>query len=85
MSKNSFEHFASLYHQINQLNLMMATIAILLIGFITTFSVNSTGIYEFNEANNELTEFYDSSYLSSSPNKKAFQILDNKCHVCHRK
>jgi uncharacterized membrane protein len=64
---------------------MMVIIAKLCIGFIITLSVNSMNTYESIEANIELTEFYNSSYLSKNPNEKAFQILDYKCNVCHRK
>lgn len=63
----------------------MVTLAMLLIGFVTTVSVNSMNTYESVEANNELTGFYDSSYLSKNTSEKAFQILDHKCNVCHRK
>ena len=63
----------------------MVTIVQLLIGFITTLSVNSIETYESIETDNELTELYVSRNYYRSPSEKAFQILDNKCNVCHRK
>lgn len=63
----------------------MITIVKLLIGIITTLSVNSTDAYKSIEANTEETELYVSGYLIRNPRENAFQILDNKCNVCHHK
>lgn len=64
---------------------MMVTIVKFLIGIFTTLSVNSTVTYESIDTNSEQSELYASHYLSKPHNEKAFQILDNKCNVCHRK
>lgn len=63
----------------------MVTIVKLLIVIITTLSVNSMDTYKSIEANTEKTEFYVSSYLIKNPRENAFQILYNKCNVCHHK
>lgn len=63
----------------------MVIIVKLLIGIITTLSVNSTDAYKSIEANTEETDLYVSSYLIRNPRENAFQILDNKCNVCHHK
>ncbi len=63
----------------------MVTIVKFIIGIIITLLVNSTDTYESIDTNNEQSELYASSYLSKSHNEKAFQILDNKCNVCHNK
>lgn len=65
--------------------LMMVKLVNILIGIIATLSINSTGTYESTEANNAITEFYTSGYLFKYSDIKAFQILDNKCNVCHRR
>jgi uncharacterized membrane protein len=64
---------------------MMVIIVKLLIGIITTLSVHSTETYRLIAVKNEQTELHLSSYLSKNPRDKAFQILDNKCNVCHSK
>jgi uncharacterized membrane protein len=63
----------------------MVTLGKLLIGLITTLSVNSMLTYELTVANNQQTELYDSRYISRYPKEKVLQILDNKCNVCHHK
>jgi len=85
VSKITFEHFAPLYHQINEYNLMMITIVKLLIGISTTLLFNSTTTYEPIRENNELKEVYVSSYVVKNAKAEAFQILEDKCNVCHRK
>jgi hypothetical protein len=85
VSKSSFEHCAPLYHQINQLNFMMVIIVKLLIGIIIPLSANSRDTYASIKPNNVIDELYVSNYLINNPRDKAFQILDNKCNVCHRK
>ncbi|MCP4484548.1 MAG: hypothetical protein GY823_08320 [Flavobacteriaceae bacterium] len=56
-----------------------------LIGIMTTLSIYSIETYTSIEANNELTEINTSAYSYKYSDIKAFQILDNKCNVCHRK
>ncbi|MCR9288754.1 MAG: hypothetical protein NXI23_15365 [Bacteroidetes bacterium] len=64
---------------------MMVKLVNILIVIIATLSINSTDTYESIEANKALTEFYTSGYLIKYYDIKAFQILDNKCNVCHRR
>ena len=52
---------------------------------IRIFSVDSMDTYESLEANNKINERYASGFLSQYPPEKAFQILDAKCNVCHRR
>ena len=56
-----------------------------LIGIITALLINSTNAYESIQEFNELTEVYASNYGVIDYKTKAFQILDNKCNVCHYK
>ncbi len=64
---------------------MMVTIVKLLIGIITTLSVNSTNSYELIQEYNELTAVHVSSCTVKDSKAETFQILDNKCNVCHHK
>ena len=57
----------------------------ILIVIIGTFSANSMETYTSQEGNKESTKPYTSDHLTIHSYKKAFQILDNKCNVCHRK
>lgn len=56
----------------------MVTLAKLVIGIITVLSVNSTNGYKPIQESNKLTALYTSI-------DTAFQILENKCNVCHQK
>ena len=62
---------------------MMVTIVKILVVIIATLSDNTKDTYKSIQSNNERTEFYISYYLNRNPREKAFQILDNKCNVCH--
>lgn len=57
----------------------------ILIVIIVTFCANSMETYTSQEVNKESTKLYASDHLTIHSYKKAFQILDNKCNVCHRK
>jgi uncharacterized membrane protein len=63
----------------------MVTLIKILIGIIGTYSAGSMETYESLETNNKPTELYASGYLTKYSYEKAFQILDDKCVVCHRK
>ena len=63
----------------------MVIITKILIGIIVHFSVDSVDTYESLELNKKPTEFHASSVILKYSSDKAFQILDNKCNVCHRK
>jgi uncharacterized membrane protein len=55
------------------------------IQIIALILVNSIETYESIKVNNESTEFHISDDFIEYSNEKAFQILNNKCNVCHRK
>lgn len=63
----------------------MVTIVKLLIGIISTLLVNSTNSYEPFQDYNELRMVNVSSNTARDTKAEAFQILDNKCNVCHLK
>ena len=63
---------------------MIFLIKILILS-IRIFSVDSMDTYESLEANNQLNERYTSGFLSQYPPEKVYQILDEKCNVCHRR
>jgi uncharacterized membrane protein len=63
----------------------MVTLTKLIIGIITTLSVNSTNNYEPIKEKDELTAVHVSNYTAKDSKTKAFQILENKCNVCHQK
>lgn len=63
----------------------MVTIVKLLIGIISTLLVNSTNSYEPFQDYNELRTVHVSSNTARDTKAEAFQILDNKCNVCHLK
>ena len=63
----------------------MVILVQLITGFISTISVNATNAYTRIDAYNEPTELLVLSHPSEFANEKVFQILDNKCNVCHRK
>lgn len=63
----------------------MVTIVKLLIGIISTLLVNSTNSYEPFQDYNELRSVHFSSNTARDTKAEAFQILDNKCNVCHLK
>ncbi|WP_299212577.1 hypothetical protein [uncultured Aquimarina sp.] len=64
---------------------MMITLVKLIIGIFAILAVNSINTYESIEEYNELTELYASNYTLKASRVKAFQILENKCNVCHYK
>lgn len=64
---------------------MMVTLAKLVIGIITTFSVNSTNGYKPIQEPNKLTALYTSNDTVKDTKATAFQILENKCNVCQKK
>jgi uncharacterized membrane protein len=64
---------------------MMVTLLKLIIGILISFSVNSEDTYTSVEHIKEQAELHTSNCLIRNPREKAFQILDNKCNVCHRK
>lgn len=63
----------------------MVILAKLLIGIFIALSADSLDTYTSIESNNEQAELYVSNYIIRNPRDKAFQILDNKCNVCHSK
>ncbi len=63
----------------------MVTIVKFLIEIIVTLLVNSTDTYAPIQESYELTAAYVSNYTVKDSKVKAFQILDNKCNVCHHK
>ncbi|UAM99052.1 hypothetical protein K8354_04305 [Polaribacter litorisediminis] len=63
----------------------MVIIAKLLTGIFIALSADSLDTYTSIESNNEQAELYVSNYIIRNPREKAFQILDNKCNVCHSK
>jgi len=63
----------------------MVTLAKLVIGIITALSVNSTNGYEPIQEPNKLTALYTSNDTVKDTKATAFQILNNKCNVCHKK
>jgi uncharacterized membrane protein len=64
---------------------MMVILVKLLIIIFIAFSVNSEDTYTSVDHNKEQAELHTSNYLIRNPREKAFQILENKCNVCHRK
>ena len=63
----------------------MVTLAKLVIGIITVLSVNSTNGYKPIQESNKLTALYTSIDTVKDTKATAFQILENKCNVCHQK
>lgn len=63
----------------------MVIIVKLIIGIIIALSADSKDTYTSIESNNEQAKLYVSNYIIRNPRDKAFQILDNKCNVCHSK
>jgi uncharacterized membrane protein len=63
----------------------MVTIVKLFIGIIVALSIDSTNTSESIEENNKLKKVYVSNLSATVSKVNAFQILDNKCNVCHRK
>ena len=63
----------------------MVIIVKLLTGIFLALSADSPDTYTSIESNNEQAELYVSNYIIRNPRDKAFQILDNKCNVCHSK
>jgi|TARA_E500000318_G_C3389504_1_gene145389 uncharacterized membrane protein len=64
---------------------MMVTLVKYLIGISIALLVNSTNKYQSIRESNELTELYVSRNGIKESKPEAFQILNNKCNVCHRK
>lgn len=64
---------------------MIVTLTKLIIGIITTLSANSTNGYEPIQELNELTSLYAPNDIVKDTKVVAFQILNNKCNVCHQK
>lgn len=64
---------------------MMVIIVKLLTGIIIALSADSLNTYTSVHPNKEQAELHASNYIITNPSEKAFQILDNKCNVCHRK
>ncbi|WP_299336309.1 hypothetical protein [uncultured Psychroserpens sp.] len=64
---------------------MMVTLAKLVIVIITTLSTSSTIGYEPIKGKDELTAVHVYNYTTKDSKTKAFQILENKCNVCHKK
>ncbi|MDT0622686.1 hypothetical protein [Croceitalea vernalis] len=64
---------------------MMVTLVKFLIGISIALLVNSTNNYQSIRESNKLTEVYVSSNGIKESKPDAFQILDHKCNVCHRK
>lgn len=63
----------------------MVIIVKLIIGIIIALSADSKDTYTSVESNNEQAKLYVSNYIIRNPRDKAFQILDNKCNICHSK
>ncbi|WP_426430176.1 hypothetical protein ACPX19_11640 [Winogradskyella sp. HB-48] len=64
---------------------MMVIIVKLITVIIIALSADSLDTYTSIESNNEQAKLYVSNYIIRNPRDKAFQILDNKCNVCHSK
>ncbi|GEM_PF-1183026 len=64
---------------------MMVTLVKLTIGIFLTLTVSTTNSYEPIKEQDELTAVYTSNYSVKNTKGTAFQILDNKCNVCHIK
>ena len=64
---------------------MMITLVKLIIGISLALAVNSTNNYEPIQELNELTAVYVSNDGIKDTKATAFQILNNKCNVCHHK
>lgn len=63
----------------------MVIIVKLIIGIIIALSADSKDTYTSVESNNEQAKLYVSNYIIRNSRDKAFQILDNKCNICHSK
>ena len=63
----------------------MVTLVKFLIGISIALSVNSTNGYEPIKVKDKLTAVHVSNYTAKDSKTKAFQILENKCNVCHHK
>ncbi len=64
---------------------MIIIVVKLITGIFAALSVNSIDTYQSVNTNNRLTEVYASNNPTRDSKVKAFQILENKCNVCHRK
>ena len=56
-----------------------------LMGIIILISINSVETYESIQINYESSEPFTLNDITEYSNEKAYQILNNKCNVCHRK
>jgi len=63
----------------------MITLVKLINGIFLALTVNATNSYETIEGFNEATAVYTSNDMVEDSKAVAFQILDNKCNVCHIK
>jgi uncharacterized membrane protein len=64
---------------------MMVIKVKLLTGIFIALSADSLNTYTSVQPNKEQAELHTSNYIITNPSDKAFQILDNKCNVCHSK
>ncbi|MHA7059451.1 hypothetical protein ACWGOQ_0019645 [Aquimarina sp. M1] len=65
---------------------MMTILVQLIIAFSVSLFNDSKSIYEFTETVTLQPQLYVSiRAISDTPKEKAFQILENKCNVCHSK
>ena len=63
----------------------MITLVKLIIGISLGLTAQSTNSYLPIQEQDELTAFHTSNYSAENTKNVAFQILNNKCNVCHRK
>ena len=63
----------------------MVTLAKLILGISLALTINSTNSYEPIQEINELTTLYTSKNIVKDTKAVAFEILNNKCNVCHQK
>lgn len=63
----------------------MVTLAKLILGISLALTINSTNSYEPIQEINELTTLYTSKDIVKDTKAVAFEILNNKCNVCHQK
>jgi len=64
---------------------MMIALIKLIVGIYATLLVNPINTYPSLKENNELTQVYIADYSIKDSQVNAFQILENKCNVCHHK
>lgn len=56
-----------------------------LMGIIILISINSVETYKSIQVNYESSEPFTINDITEYSNEKAYEILNNKCNVCHRK